>query len=224
MLDNDYRYGSLLKNIYDKSSDNISWASSFQIRPGHILNTIKSVQNSGLRNLRINPTVGRNDLIIKAKEVPNKLTTIRNYLAAERFQQNYPKAYKKWADAERMLWASETGHQLTTIGHLCREAMQEFVTVLVQQCQPLDVEDDKALTVKRLKAVLGLKAKQLGKTERPFLDALLVYWENVTNLVQRQEHGAQKEGRSLVWEDGRRVVFQTAIVMFEFDRSLSRAH
>jgi hypothetical protein len=39
--------------------------------------------------------------------------------------------------------------------------------------------------------------------------------------VQRQEHGAQKEGRPLVWEDGRRVVFQTAIVMFELDRALS---
>ncbi|MBW2004127.1 MAG: hypothetical protein JRI72_05850 [Deltaproteobacteria bacterium] len=150
-------------------------------------------------------------------------TTIKNYLVADHFQQKYPKAYQKWADAERMLWVSDTEHQLTTIGHLCREAMQEFVTVLVEQCQPLEVEDDKALTVKRLKAVLELKTKQLGKTEKPFLDALLVYWGTVSNFVQRQEHGAQKEGQSLVWEDGRRVVFQTAIVMFEFDRSLSQA-
>jgi hypothetical protein len=48
-----------------------------------------------------------------------------------------------------------------------------------------------------------------------------VYWGTVNDLIQRQEHGAQREGGALAWEDGRRVVFQTAIVMFEIDRSLS---
>jgi hypothetical protein len=72
--------------------------------------------------------------------------------------------------------------------------------------------------------VLDLQAKQLGTTEKPFLDALLGYWGTVSDLIQRQEHGGQKEGQSLVWEDGRRVVFQTAVVMFEIDRSLSRGH
>ena len=151
-------------------------------------------------------------------------TTTRNYLIADAFQGKYPRAYQKWADAERMLWVSDTEHQLTTIGHLCREAMQEFVTALVEHFQPPEVENDKALTVKRLKAVLELKAKDLGKTAKPFLDALLGYWATVSDLVQRQEHGAQKEGQPLVWEDGRRVVFQTAVVMFELDSSLSRAH
>lgn len=47
------------------------------------------------------------------------------------------------------------------------------------------------------------------------LDALVVYWGTVSDLIQRQEHGAQKEGEALRWEDGRRVVFQTAVVMFE---------
>ncbi len=36
----------------------------------------------------------------------------------------------------------------------------------------------------------------------------------------RQEHGAQKESETLQWEDARRVVFQTAMVMFELDRTL----
>jgi hypothetical protein len=74
--------------------------------------------------------------------------------------------------------------------------------------------------VARIRSVLQQHAAKLGTTAAPFLDALLVYWGTVSDLVQRQEHGAQKEGRPLVWEDGRRVVFQTAIVMFEVDRTL----
>jgi hypothetical protein len=54
-----------------------------------------------------------------------------------------------------------------------------------------------------------------------FLDALIAYWRAVSNLVQRQEHGVQKAGSQLVFEDGRRVIFQTAIVMFEVDRALN---
>lgn len=52
------------------------------------------------------------------------------------------------------------------------------------------------------------------------LDALLVYWGAVNDLIQRQEHGATKEGEALRWEDGRQVVFQTAVVMFEIARAI----
>jgi hypothetical protein len=149
-------------------------------------------------------------------------TTIRDYLVADHFQQKYSKAYQKWAEAEAMLWASDSEHQFTTIGHLCREAVQEFATTLVEQYQPPDIDQDKAHTTNRTKAVLQLRANQLGKTTEEFLEALLDYWRKVTALIQRQEHGSQKEGNPLVWEDGRRVVFQTAVVMFEIDRAISR--
>lgn len=150
-------------------------------------------------------------------------TAIRDYLVADHFRQKYLKAYQKWAEAEAMLWASDSEHQFTTIGHLCREAIQEFATALVEQHQPSDVDKDKAHTVARIRAVLNLRKDQLGSEERPFLDALLAYWGTVSDLIQRQEHGAQKEGEALVWEDGRRVVFQTAVVMFEIDRAIPRA-
>lgn len=147
-------------------------------------------------------------------------TTIRNYLAAERFQQSYPKAYKKWTEAEKILWASDTKHQLTTIGHLCREAMQEFATALVTLYKPPNVTNDKARTVARLKAVFEHQSHYMGTTEKPFFEALIAYFGTVIDLIQRQEHGAQKEKRQLVWEDARRVVFQTAVVMFETDKAL----
>ncbi len=146
----------------------------------------------------------------------------RKYLDAPRFLQKYAKAYQKWSDAERSLWGSDSERQLTTIGHLCREAIQEFATVLVNLYRPSDVDEDQTHTVARIRSVLNSQAARLGTTEKKFLDALIAYWGNVSDLIQRQEHGGQKEGNPLVWEDARRVVFQTFVVMGEVDRTLSR--
>jgi len=149
--------------------------------------------------------------------------TVRVYLDSSHFQKLYPQVYRKWSEAVSLLWGSDSQQQLTTIGHLCREAMQSFATVCVEHFHPPNVDLDVAHSIARLKAVLDLRAKELGETEKGFLDALLEYWRRVSDLVQRQEHGAQKEGQQLIWEDGRRVVFQTAVVMFEVDRALSRS-
>ncbi len=147
--------------------------------------------------------------------------SIRNYLNAHDFQKKYPKAFEKWSNAEELLWKTETQQQSTTIGHLCREALQEFTDTLIDQFQPPDAPTDKTKTVNRLKAVLDFKSDELGSTEKPFLAALLKYWKSILNLIQRQEHGAQKEGQELIWKDARRVVFQTMVVMFEIDMALS---
>jgi hypothetical protein len=145
---------------------------------------------------------------------------LMRYLDSDTFQRVHPAAHRKWSEAAERLWASDSQQQLTTIGHLCREAMQAFATGLVDQHQPPGVDTDRAHDVARIRSVLQQHAAKLGTTAAPFLDALLAYWGTVSDLVQREEHGAQKEGRPLVWEDGRRVVFQTAIVMFEVDRTL----
>ncbi len=147
---------------------------------------------------------------------------MRNYLAGDVFIKKYTVAYQKWETAEEMLWASDSENQLTTIGHSCREALQEFATALVDRYQLNDAEKDISKTVRRLKAVLEHKKEKFGKTEKPFLETLLNYWGTVSDIIQRQEHGGQKEGKPLVWEDGRRVVFQTAVVMYEIDSSLSK--
>lgn len=145
---------------------------------------------------------------------------LMRYLDRDAFQRAHPAAHRKWSEAAERLWASDSQQQLTMIGHLCREAIQEFATSLVERHQPPGVDQDKAHDIIRLQAVLDQHRSQLGTTAA-LLDALVAYWRAVSGLVQRQVHGAQKEGRQLVWEDGRRVVFQTAIVMFEVDRTLS---
>jgi len=145
---------------------------------------------------------------------------IRKYIESGSFQKRYPDAYAKWKLAESALWSSESQQQLTTVGHHCREAMQEFAQRLVECFEPPDIDPNKAHTVARIQSVLKHKSAQLGSTVQPFLEALLPYWGTVSDLVQRQEHGAQKEGEPLTWEDGRRVVFQTLIIMYEIDRAL----
>ncbi len=117
---------------------------------------------------------------------------LMRYLNAQVFQRRHPEAYRKWSQAAEKLWSSDSEQQLTQIGHLCREAIQEFATVLVERHKPPAVPPDKAKSVARIRAVLERHASTLGTTVAPFLDALLAYWGVVSDLIQRQEHGGQK--------------------------------
>jgi hypothetical protein len=145
---------------------------------------------------------------------------VTSYLDSADFEKRHPEVYVKWQQAEGLLWDSDSQQQHTAIGHHCREAMQYFATSLVKQFQPPDVEQDPALTIKRLADVLQHASDQMSDSVTEILKALLNYWAKLNDLAQRQEHGAQKEGAALIWEDSRRLVFQTAIVMFEIDRTL----
>jgi hypothetical protein len=152
----------------------------------------------------------------------NLTGAIRSYLDGENFRQRHPNAYQKWLDAEVLLWKSDSESQLTTIGHFCREAFQEFAASCIQHKKIQGFDSNPANVISRVRTVLDAHSANLGKTEKPFLDALLVYWVTVNDLIQRQEHGAQRDGEALIWEDARRVVFQTALIMFEIDSALFR--
>jgi hypothetical protein len=143
------------------------------------------------------------------------------YIESPGFQAAYPVALTKWREAERLLWSADSAKQLTAIGHHCREAMQAFATDLVQSVKPPTFDSDPTHVVARLRALIQHRRPSLGVATTEFLDALIAYWGTLSDLVQRQEHGAQKEGQPLVWIDARRVVFQTIVVMFEIDATLS---
>lgn len=145
--------------------------------------------------------------------------SIRNHLLApDGFRKQFPEAARKWEEAESQLWPAKTDSEFTTIGHICREAMIAFASTLVERHKPDDAPSDPAKTVARLQAVVK-KAKR-SATAGALLDALIVYWGTVSDLVQRQEHGATKEGQALTQEDARRVVFQTCNLFYELHRSL----
>lgn len=147
--------------------------------------------------------------------------SVVRYLDEAEFKTRYPSAYQRWQEAANLLWGDSSADELTTIGHKTREAVQEFATALVDHAMVEEVDADPAHTVARLRSVIDANRGQLGDARHHLLDALLVYWGEVNDLLQRQEHGGQKEGEPLSWEDGRRAVFQTAVVMYEIDRTIA---
>jgi hypothetical protein len=144
---------------------------------------------------------------------------IQRLLYGIEFRAAHPAAFAKWEQAASKLWAADSPDHYTTIGHLCREALQEFATALARQ-HNVDVSAlEPSKTVARLQAIVAARQAK-GTTRGAFLSALIAYWGTVSDLIQRQEHGGQREGEPLGWEDGRCVVFQTCIVMYEISRSL----
>lgn len=179
--------------------------------------------SQGTPNFDITPLGFKHYEYLKKKlgePVERIVKTVRSYLDSNNFIKAYPVAYEKWCSAEELLWKTDSKQQLTLIGHLCRESIQEFANYLVSAHNLSNVPADKSKTVARLKAVIATKTDSLGDSKKAFLDALVAYWGTVIDLIQRQEHDSQKEGQPLVWEDARAVVFQTLIVMFEIDRNL----
>jgi len=144
---------------------------------------------------------------------------VRSFLDADGFLARFPAALAKWSQAEARLWGANADQQLTTIGHECREAVQLFgaAFALLAGCTP---SANPASTIDNARSGLNALKSRLPKTVYPMLDALLVYWGTVDDLVQRQEHGASKEGAPIGWIDARRVVFQTAMTMYELSHAL----
>lgn len=142
---------------------------------------------------------------------------LRSYLDSSGFRSRHASAYQKWSEAEILLWGDDTDRNLTMVGHLCRECLQEFATSLISLSRTTGADSDPTKTVARVRAVLNSRKALLGETRSAFLDALLAYWGTVSDLAQRQEHGGQKEGEPLMFSDGLRLVRQTMIVMCEVD-------
>lgn len=150
---------------------------------------------------------------------------VRRYLDADAIPSTYRPAVAKWQRADDLLWSADPEAQLTNIGHICREAMQEFAQALVERLRPPDGDNlpsDPQKTVVRIRGCIKHLARRTGKSEAAWLDALIVYWGTVSDLAQRQEHGAEKEGEELVWEDARRLVFHSILVMYELVRAAER--
>ena len=143
----------------------------------------------------------------------------RRYADTSGFQTRHPKAQDKLRQAYEHIWGDDAKSKTTLVGHLCREAQQFFAASLLARHPAPDAPSDPDKTVARVRAILGASAIQ-SPAVRVTLESLVNYWGATADLAQRQEHGAQKEGEPLVWEDARRLVFHTTFVMVEIDRVL----
>jgi hypothetical protein len=141
----------------------------------------------------------------------------RRFIATDDFRRRHRTACARWDSAEALLWHSETDEHFSAVGHYCREAAQEFASSLLSLYAVVGADSNPTRVKNRVRAVLDARrtdSKRVNETSA----ALLNLWEAVIDLFQRQEHGAQKGGDALTWEDARRVVFLTLMAMTELDR------
>jgi hypothetical protein len=139
----------------------------------------------------------------------------RQMIASDGFAAAFPKAFGLWADAERLLWGEDAEAQLSTVGHKSREAVQAFATAAIDRYGADSPPSDVKLVKKRLGAVIAHNRTSMSHTTRKVLEHLGNLWEGTVDLIERQEHSAQKEGEPVTFEDGRRVVMLTMFLMIE---------
>ncbi|MEX0646174.1 MAG: hypothetical protein WEA56_05625 [Balneolaceae bacterium] len=79
------------------------------------------------------------------------------YIEASHFRNRYSETYKRLKEAEEMLWSSDSSKEFTTIGHKCREAMQEFADRLYSDVIGEKSDELKSRDKNRIKAVIEVK-------------------------------------------------------------------
>jgi hypothetical protein len=129
---------------------------------------------------------------VEGKPVERVEAHVTHYLETDEFQQKYAQAYHKWKDADALLWESDSERQMTTIGHLCREAIQEFASALIDYHQPPEVDPNRAHDIARIRAVIEFHASELGEREKEYLTALISYWRAVSGVSNDRNMGVTK--------------------------------
>jgi hypothetical protein len=165
-------------------------------------------QNLGIQK-RVRPEgIRQSRRAHRETEIGRFEATLAEYVRADDFRDRYPVPFEKWGDAQELL-ALAPDRYATTIGHLCREAVNAFSDALVRRYSVGDFETTK--TKQKLRAVFAAEP-HLSVTVRRTVESLVAYWEAVSDLANRQEHGA-----GLTSEDSRRLVFLAMMVMREVD-------
>jgi hypothetical protein len=142
---------------------------------------------------------------------------LQAYLADERFTSAYPPAYERWSEAVTMLYRAGSKDGILAAGRKAREAIREFARILAESRGPCVAAPDEG---DGLSSLIETCRPWLADSRCELLRSLLAYWRALADVVHRHEQDAQEAGRPLTWEDGRRIVFLTALVMVEIDRSL----
>jgi hypothetical protein len=166
---------------------------------------------------------------------------LRAYLAGERFKSAHHLAYERWSDAASTLYRDGSKDSVLAAGRKAREALQEFARALARSDEPdssnAGVRSREPDTpnpdpteagserlsqrgTDRLSSLLDSRRPRLGDSRCDLLQSLCRYWRVLDDVVQRHAPGAQRAGQPLRWEDGRRIVVLTALVMVEVDRSI----
>jgi hypothetical protein len=137
----------------------------------------------------------------------------------QRFAARYPTAYQRWRDGQA-LFNINPDRYAGNIGLACREAMIAFAATFSERFG-VSVDAPPQQTVVRVRRVVTENEHRMSeKVAALSQDVLVPYWGTVSDLVQRQVHGAEREREPLTRDDAARVLMQTFMVMYELDRSV----
>ena len=145
-------------------------------------------------------------------------------LVEENLPSEFGRASELMKEAASKLIQAQDEHGWSEVGHKCREALQEFAQVLYTRHVPPSQQEaiPRDKTVQRLKAVVRQLRGRVGDTTSQLLGALVEYWGAVSDLVNKVEHRSQREDRPLTWDDARRAVLYSYLVMAELARVAER--
>ncbi len=157
------------------------------------------------------------------RAVPRMGISARAHMDGSSFEQNYPIAYDKWAQAEALLPAVDPTPTGLTIYQLCNDALMAFAGYLEVKFDLGDVRRVDSPAHERIGVVLESGDLNLATAELSFLTALLSNWRSLLARVKKRGEKDPSEEGVLHWQDLHLAVFHTAVVMFEIDRSLARS-
>jgi hypothetical protein len=80
--------------------------------------------------------------------------TVRRRLVQTGFEAKFPGAFKKWSEAERVLWTTDSATHGTTVGHLVRESLQVFAGELISLTRTEDADPDPTKSKNRIRSVV----------------------------------------------------------------------
>ncbi|MCH7826912.1 MAG: hypothetical protein IIC75_02885 [Bacteroidetes bacterium] len=143
---------------------------------------------------------------------------ILSFINIPSFEQRYQKAFLKWKESEKLLWSTNTEINLSTVGLLCREALQELLEILITRNQLEEEYPKKDKTKNRVKALINNKNLTSSSTIIKLLEKFYEFWDMLNDLVQRQVHHGLNENETIVLDDAKRVVIYTVIIMKELDK------
>jgi hypothetical protein len=145
---------------------------------------------------------------------------LRAYLGDARFRAVHSSASERWSDASSALYDAACREDVLAAVERAREALREFSGALAADAPPSFATAATVGQPDALVAVLRMHRPRVGDMRGEFLESLLEYWRVLNDVVQRHENGAQDVAEPVRWEDARRVIVLTALVMVEVDRSL----
>jgi hypothetical protein len=155
---------------------------------------------------------------------------LRSYLEDERFRSTHPLAYGRWLVAWEMLWCADSRTKVIAVAQRAADAMRAFASSLLERRTPAAIDrhwpdlladgSSRPEPADGLTTIMDVYGEELGEERSELLGGLLEHWRALLEHVRCHEDRAQGSSGRLRWEDGRRLVLFTALVMVEIDRSV----